>query len=68
MEKCVLGKPTSYQFVRREHTKILRIIHTENMDESLAQQAELLTEIFHALSKEIPESPNDAESKMFKRI
>lgn len=46
------------------YAELSRIRRAGDMDESLVQRVELLTDIFHELSEEIPKSQIDAEAAM----
>lgn len=46
------------------YAELSRIRRAEDMDESLVQRVELLTDIFHDLGEEMPESLIDAEAAM----
>ena len=46
------------------YAELSRIRRAGDMDESLVQRVELLTDIFHELGEEIPESQIDAEAAM----
>ena len=46
------------------YAELSRIRRAGDMDESLVQRVVLLTNIFHELGEEMPESPIDAEAAM----
>ncbi len=46
------------------YAELSRIRRAGDMDESLVQRVVLLTDIFHELGEEMPESPIDAEAAM----
>ena len=56
-EKCA-------RFLTVPYAELSRIRRAGDMDESLVQRVELLTDIFHELGEEIPESQIDAEAAM----
>lgn len=50
------------------YVELSRIRRAGDMDESLVQRVELLTDIFHELGNELPESPLDTEANIIEKM